>query len=273
MKYKLALVMLLLALSNPVHAIGPQHSGSWYWAEQSGHGFSIEVGKLPDGSPYVAVYWYTYDVLGNPIFFLGTGVPEGDILDVEFHSPVGMKFGVFDKDSVVREDAGTGRFAFTDENIATFQYTPSPFSVANWGHSSISFMPLEKLFGVLQGEDVTALEARVVQLENLLQKVTRLVDPNTGVDTIRFSDVNVQVVSGSGTTDGAKTGTGNLIIGYNELRDENNASVPCPSDVETEIYCNRRTGSHMLVIGDENNYTFYGGTVVECPPIFRPMVC
>ncbi len=56
MKRLLTLVILLVAMSSTVNTIGPQHSGSWYWAAQSGHGFSIEVGKLLDGSPFVVVY-------------------------------------------------------------------------------------------------------------------------------------------------------------------------------------------------------------------------
>ena len=232
-------------------AIGPEHSGSWYWDEQSGHGFSIEIGELPDGSPHGVAYWYTYDNQGNPIFMLGTGVPDGDMLDVVFHSPVGMIFGEFDPLSVIREDGGTGRFVFTDENIATFQYTPSDFTVANWGHSAISFMPLTKLFGIPTSEspELSAMESRIEELEGLLQDVSRLIDPNTGYDTVRFEGVNVQIVSGSGTTDGETSGTGNFIIGYNELRDDEG---------------NYRDGSHMLVIGGANNYTSdsYAGMVV-----------
>jgi hypothetical protein len=72
-------VLCLLPVLSAV-AIGPEHSGSWYWDEQSGHGFSIEIGELPDGSPLGVAYWYTYDDQGNPIFMLGTGIPDGDIL-------------------------------------------------------------------------------------------------------------------------------------------------------------------------------------------------
>jgi hypothetical protein len=243
-------------------AIGPEHSGSWYWDEQSGHGFSIEIGKSPDGSPLGVVYWYTYDNQGNPIFMLGTGVPDGDILDVVFQSPVGMIFGEFDPLSVTRENGGTGRFVFTDENIATFQYMPSEFTDANWGHSAISFMPLTKLFAIPISEspELSALESRIEELEGLLQDVSRLIDPNTGFDTIRFEGVNVQIVSGSGTTEGETSGTGNLIIGYNELREDLGEPVDC-SD---RWYCDYRGGSHMLVIGSQNNYTSdsYGGMVV-----------
>jgi hypothetical protein len=182
---------------------------------------------------------------------LGTGFRDGDVLDVVFHSPVGMVFGEFDPLSVSREDGGTGRFVFTDENLATFQYTPSDFTVTNWGHSAIVFMPLTKLFGIPISEspELSALESRIEELEGLLEDVSRLIDPNTGYDTVRFEGVNVQIVSGSGTTVGETSGTGNLIIGYNELRDNE---------------ANYRDGSHMLVIGGPHNYTSdsYAGMVV-----------
>src|SRR5437867_657055 len=34
--------------------------------------------------------------------------------------------------------------------------------------------------------------------------------------TLQFSGINVQIVSGSGTTDGAVNAKGNLIVGYNK---------------------------------------------------------
>jgi len=159
MNWKSSTLITLLCLFPVLSAvaIGPEHSGSWYWDEQSGHGFSIEIGELPDGSPLGVAYWYTYDNQGNPIFMLGSSVPDGDVLDVLFQSPVGMIFGEFDPDSVIREDGGAGRFVFTDENTATFQYTPSDFSVAKWGHSPIAFMPLVKLFGIPVGGAVDYL--------------------------------------------------------------------------------------------------------------------
>jgi len=235
MNWKRSALITLICLFPTLSAvaIGPEHSGSWYWDEQSGHGFSIEIGESPDGSPFGVAYWYTYDNQGHPIFMLGTGVPDGDMLDVVFESPVGMIFGEFDPLSVIREEGGTGRFVFTDENIATFQYTPSDFTAANWGHSAISFMPLTKLFGIPISEspELSALESRIEE-----------------------------IVNGSGTTNGETFGTGNLIIGYNESRENLGQPVDCPDGYD----CDRRGGSHMLVIGSQNNYTSdsYGGMVV-----------
>lgn len=93
---------------------------------------------------------------------------------------------------------------------------------------------------------INDLEAENAAMRSLLAGVNRLVDPNTGQDTLRFSDMNVQIVSGSGATDDMINGRGNLIIGYNELRK--------PDDP--------RSGSHMLVVGRYNNYAAFGGMVV-----------
>jgi hypothetical protein len=62
--------------------------------------------------------------------------------------------------------------------------------------------------------------------------------------TLQLSGINVQIVSGSGATDGAVNGRGNLIVGYNAA-----------SSGQT------RTGSHNVVVGDEHEYTSYGGLV------------
>ena len=97
------------------------------------------------------------------------------------------------------------------------------------------------------GDAILALTARIAALEALLADVSRGTDPNTGQETLTFSGMNVQVVDGTGNTDGPPTGTGNVIIGYNELRGGS---------------LDARTGSHMLVIGRRNNYISYGGMVV-----------
>ena len=128
--------------------IGPAHSGSWYQPEQDGHGFSMEFGHTPDGSPQAVVYWFTYDALGNPIFMLGTGTPAGNRVEIAFHSPVGMVFGEFLPETVSREDGGTAVIEFSDRENATFNYMPSEFTTTQWGHSEVVDLPLVKLFGI-----------------------------------------------------------------------------------------------------------------------------
>ena len=96
------------------------------------------------------------------------------------------------------------------------------------------------------GVTLTSLNNRLMVVENKTQDMSRIVDPNTGQNTVRFSGVNVQVVSGSGNTDGPINGVGNLIVGYNELRGG---------------LGNDRTGSHNLIVGTQNNYSSFGGLV------------
>jgi hypothetical protein len=45
-------------------------------------------------------------------------------------------------------DGGTAVFNFTDRDNATFSYTPSAFTEAEWGHTPITDLPLTKLFGI-----------------------------------------------------------------------------------------------------------------------------
>jgi hypothetical protein len=99
-----------------------------------------------------------------------------------------------------------------------------------------------------QQEEIDALE---VLLEDLAAQVAALADNHltcaTQVgDDVRFEGCNVHVLDGSGDTDGATNGVGNLFIGYNEL-----------------VYADAadRTGSHNLVIGEGHSFTSYGGIV------------
>ena len=98
------------------------------------------------------------------------------------------------------------------------------------------------------GAALKALADRITALETKTAAIAAVTDANTGKPTLRITGVNVQIVNGTGKTDG-NTGTGNLIIGYNELR--NDANSP---DV--------RTGSHNLVTGVFNNYSGSGGAVM-----------
>ena len=86
---------------------------------------------------------------------------------------------------------------------------------------------------------VAAQESRINALETLLANVTK------NGNEITFSGVNVKIVNGTGSTQGTVNGTGNLIVGYNELRGS--------GDV--------RTGSHNIVVGGKNNYSSYGGLI------------
>ncbi len=89
------------------------------------------------------------------------------------------------------------------------------------------------------GSRVAALEAANAALAEKLQFVT------TNGTTMTISGANLQVVNGEGETE-TTNALGNVIIGYQELRSSDND----------------RTGSHMLVVGERNNYSGAGGIVV-----------
>ena len=129
--------------------IAPGYSGSWYNPDQSGHGFSMQFGEMEDKTPFAIIYWYTFDSLGNPIFLVGAGVPDGNMLEVQFDSPRGMKYGEFDPGDVIRENGGTAFFEFTDQDNGTFSYVPSNFTATAWGHlNPVEDLPLVRLFNI-----------------------------------------------------------------------------------------------------------------------------
>jgi hypothetical protein len=92
-----------------------------------------------------------------------------------------------------------------------------------------------------------SLEERVAALEDLLQPFSR--DGNE----VFITGANLHIVNGLGQTDcqnlsDCPNGLGNLIVGYNESRD----------DGEFDI----RTGSHNVVLGQRNNFSRFAGLVV-----------
>jgi len=87
---------------------------------------------------------------------------------------------------------------------------------------------------------------RVAALEVKTQFMS--VGSSSGVSFTRFTNCNLQILSGSGSTDGVINGKGNLIIGYNTGRGD-----PANPDI--------RTGSHNLVLGNGQNYSSFGGFV------------
>jgi hypothetical protein len=93
----------------------------------------------------------------------------------------------------------------------------------------------------------TDLQTQVKELTNRVQELeAKLACLSKDGDNVVFEKCNVYIRNGSGKTDGAVNGLGNLIIGYNETTGENL----------------KRTGSHNLVIGLEHAYSSFGGLVV-----------
>jgi hypothetical protein len=89
---------------------------------------------------------------------------------------------------------------------------------------------------------VEALEGSAVQLEDLgeLPELAEYIEVDEGA--VAFVGANVYVLSGSGGTDEAVNGLGNLVIGYDEGDGD-------------------KSGSHNLVLGENNTYSSYAGVV------------
>ena len=87
---------LLLAAS--AHAVLPPGvSGAWYNPLQSGHGLSIKI-IAPDRA---LVYWYAYDLEGNPLNLYIDGRIQGRRIEATALAPRGMRFGSFDPAELV----------------------------------------------------------------------------------------------------------------------------------------------------------------------------
>lgn len=85
-------------------------------------------------------------------------------------------------------------------------------------------------------------EFRALQEEDVKKCSTRTVG-----DNFYFTGCNVHIQNGEGATN-TTNGVGNLIVGYNEN--------------ENLSYDKERTGSHIVVVGKDHEYTSYGGIVV-----------
>ena len=108
-----------------------------------------------------------------------------------------------------------------------------------------------KWLRVASAETLALLEQVDEQDLELLEKMEMVDNDGDGIDeTVRFTGVNVQVVSGSGATDGTVNGLGNLVVGYDE-DDGGISGRPTPE----------KSGSHNIVFGSNHQYTSWGGLV------------
>lgn len=171
----------------------------------------------------------------------------GDVSASGTHTP-GI---IFVADAGVTGGCGGGDYCPSDNvtrgQMATFLHRLSgnaPGVAPSVNAATVGGLSAEALMsGAGDPAVVQALIDRVEELEALLEGVSR--QQVGGRDTLRFEGVNVQVVNGTGSTSGTPNGTGNLIVGY----DAAFGGV------------RNRSGSHYVVVGDEHQYTRFGGIV------------
>jgi hypothetical protein len=90
----------------------------------------------------------------------------------------------------------------------------------------------------------TLSEPEQEELKALLKYVKVVPSGVASKPTVQVSGANVQIVSGAGKTNAAVNGEGNLVIGYDENPEKH-----------------EQTGSHDLILGEEQTFTSYGGLV------------
>src|SRR5262245_4886117 len=98
-----------------------------------------------------------------------------------------------------------------------------------------------------ESSEYSGIRKRLAALEYKLQYVSG------GPNEIVISGANLRIVNGLGDTE-TTNGLGNLIVGYNESRQEFPACTPTiPGCIDT------RTGSHNVVVGRFDNFSSFGG--------------
>jgi hypothetical protein len=137
--------------------------------------------------------------------------------------------------------------------------SPATRAVAQSGYGATLAQLLTRM-AVVEGR-VTAVEDRATSLDGragVLETQTQFISVD-GSGEMHIAGTNLHVENGLGATNGnpadpfnpaaaVVNGKGNLILGYNASR------VPFAG---TDL----RTGSHNLILGDQGNYSAYGGLV------------
>lgn len=134
-------------------------------------------------------------------------------------------------DSIARDSEVKALIANMAKSAPSAAPVAAPVSVPA-PKPGVAFTPIPEAGA---NERIAHLEAEVKRLSELLKDVTR------SNEAIVFSNMNLQVVNGSGSTESAN-GKGNIIVGYN-------------------VGGGAKSGSHNLVVGSKNGYSSYGGII------------
>lgn len=144
-----------------------------------------------------------------------------------------------------------------------------PLSLAVGAALTLSCLALTSFQGILQPQPACALTPEQKAVLDAMS-IVYLDDGRGGqLETVRFTGVNVQIVSGLGATNGVPgspydfagrtNGLGNLIVGYNEPR----TALPFFAGTGDPFVVrpDERTGSHNVVTGFGQNYVGFGNLV------------
>jgi hypothetical protein len=236
-----------------IYAAAEGGSAMW-WEEQTvaltNGVFNVQIGQDPAGNPFPQDLFDAQRWLGVTVGADAEMSPRQPLTSVPFAIQAGGTFAGAVTDIMLADDAVTetkvAAGAITADKIAGGTGSGVDADLLD-GMDAASFAP-----SVHTHEDqyyskahVNALEERIEALEAKLQYLTVVAETVNGMPGphVMITGANFHVRSGSGITNGTVLGLGNLIVGYNELRETGNV----------------RTGSHNIVVGREHNYSSYGG--------------
>ena len=119
-------------------------SGSYYNAQQSGHGFVVQVLDV-DGSEQALVAWYVYDSNGEQVWLIGQGPIANNEVNLTLFRFAGADFPpAFTTQDVVNTAWGSLRLRFTDNDTATANWTSQTSGFAS---GSLNLVRLTTLKG------------------------------------------------------------------------------------------------------------------------------
>lgn len=193
----------------------------------------IKFTILENGTNSVYQENHTVNTDNNGILIVNIG--EGSMLSGNYST---INWG---EEQFLKVEVNTGS-GFTDMGTTGFKavpYAKNADDAIRFEGKTLAEIKAE-IKAELDTEKFNDILARLDALEDKTESMS--VITQHGVPTIRFSAVNLQVVSGVGTTAGAINGSGNLLVGYNALG-------------------TTKTGSHNLIVGEYQNYSSFGGAV------------
>ena len=146
-------------------------------------------------------------------------------------------------------------------SVVALQISPANAITASPGVNLAQLVATVNALKAQQAADEATINGQATQIAALTSANTALQAKTAPISVsgtdLTITGMNVHIVSGSGSTsDGtfnqlgkpvqgtSLTGLGNLIIGYNALRND---------------LSDARLGSHNLILGDQNSYSSFGG--------------
>jgi hypothetical protein len=111
-------------------AVREEFLGTFWNPARSGEGLMLTQDQytyqpgVPAQAPRVYALWFTYDLVGNPLWLFGDVTGKDGNYQISFLRPIGTQFGAgFDPNEVVRQPWGSGTVSYSDCNHLTLSYS------------------------------------------------------------------------------------------------------------------------------------------------------